>query len=225
MKPSGVFTVMSKALMIAFSAIGVVMAAGAQTPPGTLKIGIIDIQKAIVSTKDGQKAAAELETEMAPRRKDVDSKQAEISSLKDQLQKGANTLSDSAKEELYRNIDEKTKRLNRTMEDDQAELQQEQDRLLRDLSQKIMVVINKYALDNGFSLIIDVSNPQTPVLYASTAIDVTRDIIDLYDKNAGAMAPSAGASGSAVRPSTTAPATRPAPGSTTRPAPGTPTGH
>jgi len=213
--------VMSKALMIAFSAIGVVMAAGAQTPPSTPRIGIIDIQKAIVSTKDGQKAAAELETEMAPRRKDVDAKQAEINSLKDQLQKGANTLSDSAKEELYRNIDEKTKRLNRTMEDDQAELQQEQDRLLRDLSQKIMVVINKYALDNGFSLIIDVSNPQTPVLYASTALDVTRDIIDLYDKNSGAMSTPA-TSGSVARPAAPASA-RPSPG-TSRPAPGTP-GH
>src|SRR5436309_2225842 len=174
---------MTKALMIAMGAIGVVMAAGAQTSPTGGKVGVINIQSAIVGTKDGQKAAGELETEMAPRRKDVETKQAEINSLKDQLQKGANTLSDQAKEDLYRNIDEKTKRLNRTMEDDQAELQSAQDRLLRDLSQKIMVVINKYAQDNGFSLIIDVSSPQTPVLYASNAIDVTKEIIDLYDKN------------------------------------------
>jgi outer membrane protein len=212
---------MSKALMIAMGAIGVVMAAGAQTSPTGGKFGVINIQSAIVGTKDGQKAAQQLETEMAPRRKDVESKQAEITGLKDQLQKGANTLSDSAKEELYRNIDEKTKRLNRTMEDDQAELQSEQDRLLRDLSQKIMVVINKYAQDNGYSLIIDVSSPQTPVLFASNAIDVTKDIIDLYDKNAGAMsspAPGTAAPGRAVAPSST---TRP---SATRPAPGT-TGH
>jgi len=208
--------------MIAMGAIGVVMAAGAQTSPMG-KVGVINIQSAIVGTKDGQKAAAELENEMAPRRKDVESKQAEIQGLKDQLQKGANTLSDTAKEELYRNIDEKTKRLNRTMEDDNAEMQSEQDRLLRDLSQKIMVVINKYAQDNGYSLIIDVSSPQTPVLFASNAIDVTKDIIDLYDKNAGAMSSPAPATGSASRPIAPGTGARPAPGST-RPAPGT-SGH
>ena len=73
------------------------------------------------------------------------------------------------------------------------EWQQDQDRVLQDLGQKMMAVIDKYAKDNGFSLILDVSNPQTPVLYASNTIDVTKDIVDLYDKNAPTSAPGAAA--------------------------------
>jgi len=202
---------MTKAVMTSLVAVGVAMAAGAQTTPATppIKIGIVNMQAAIVGTKDGQKAASELETEMAPRRKDVETKQQEINGLKDQLQKGTNTLSDQAREDLMREIDEKSKRLDRTMEDDRAELQQEQERLLRSLEQKMYVVIGKYALDNGFAVILDDSSPQTPVMWASNAIEVTKDLIDMYDKNAGAMSAPPATSG-AARPGT--PGTRPAPG-------------
>ena len=171
---------------LAFALI-VAIAAPAQAQTG--KIAVINIQSAIVSTKDGQKAAAELETKFGPRRKQVDGRQAEVAGLREQLQKGQNTLSEAAKNELYRNIDQKTKALNRDMEDAQAELQQDQDRLIQDLSQKIMVVLDKYAKDNGFTLVLDVSSPQNPVLFASNTIDITKDIVDLYDKSSAAMAP------------------------------------
>ncbi len=55
-----------------------------------------------------------------------------------------------------------------------------------------MAVIDKYATDNGFAIIIDVSSQQSPVLYAATSIDITREVVGLYDKNApGAAAPAA----------------------------------
>ncbi len=54
--------------------------------------------------------------------------------------------------------------------------------MLEELGQKMMQVIDKYAQANGYAVILDVSNPNTPVLYASNAVDITKDIIDLYDK-------------------------------------------
>ena len=149
------------------------------------KVGVINIQGAIVSTKDGQKAAAELETNAAPKRKAIEAKQNEINGLKDQLQKGANTLSDQAKNDLYRTIDQKTKSLNRDMQDTQDELDQAQQKVLQDLGNKMLAVINKYALANGYTLILDVSNPQTPVLWASTGIDITKEIVSEYDQEHG----------------------------------------
>jgi hypothetical protein len=43
-------------------------------------------------------------------------------------------------------------------------------------------VIEKYAQANNFTVLLDVSNQNTNVIWISTAIDVTKDIIDLYDK-------------------------------------------
>src|SRR5437763_7248550 len=172
--------------------------AHAQAPTG--KVGVINIQSAIVSTKDGQKAAQELDAKAAPKRKTLESKQNEINSLKDQLQKGANALSETAKAEIVRNIDTKTKSFNRDMEDAQAEVEQDQQKVLQDLGGRMMAVIDKYAKDNGFVLILDVSSPQTPVLFASTAIDITKDIIDLYDKAAASGTQTTSAPGNTTRP-------------------------
>jgi len=189
-------------------ALGVSLSAQAQGAPS--KVGVINIQGAIVTTKDGQKAASELETRSAPKRKELEAKQNEVNQLKDQLQKGQNTLSEATKAELYKNIDNKTKILNRDVEDAQAEFDQDQQKILQQLGQKMMAVIDKYAKDNGYTLILDVSSPQTPVLYASNTIDVTKEIIDLYDKNAASPTPTAPA---AAKP---APAT-PRPGTATPP--------
>lgn len=182
------------------------------------KVGVINIQSAIVSTKDGQKAAQELDAKAAPKRKTLESKQNEINALKDQLQKGSNALSETAKAEIVRNIDFKTKSFNRDMEDAQAEVEQDQQKVLQDLGGRMMAIIDKYARDNGYVLVMDVSSPQSPILVASPTIDITKEIIELYDK-AAATAP-------ATTTSTTPPATSarpPATGTTpARVAPGTP---
>jgi outer membrane protein len=190
--------------------------AGAQTPAAAPnKVGVIQIQAALTATKEGQKAAAEMEVKFAPRKKELDAKQAEIKDMQDKLAKGGNTLSDSAKEELTRGVDAKTKSYNRDIEDAQAELEAEQQKILNGLGQKMMQVIDKYAQSNGFSVVLDVSNQNTPVLYASNSVDITKEIIDLYDKTVFTAVPAAapvkpGAIGAAPRP-TPAPAAAPKP--------------
>lgn len=176
-------------------ALGATIAALGQVQPS--KVGVINIQSAIISTKDGQKAATELATKYEPRRKLIEARSGEVGSLKERLSKGANTISEDAKQGLVRDIDQKTRSLQRDTEDAQTEFDQEQNRVLQELGQKIMAVIDKYARDNGFVLILDVGAQQNPVLYASNNIDITNEIVALYDKNA----PSAGASATpAVRP-------------------------
>ncbi len=166
------------------------------------KVGIVHIQNAIISTKDGQKAAAELQAKFDPKRKELESKQGEISRLQEQLSKGSNTMAEAQRVGLAREIDQKTKSLNRLSEDAEMEFQQEQGRLLNDLGSKMLQVIDKYAKDNGFSLILDVSSPQTPVLFAASGVDVTQDIIGLYDQAASSAAPAAPAATPPAKPAT-----------------------
>jgi outer membrane protein len=165
--------------------------AAASASAAPTKVGVIQIQAALAATKEGQKAAAELETKLNPRKKELEGKQSEIKDLQDRLQRGGNTLSDSAKEDLTRNIDAKTKSYNRQLEDAQAELEQEQQKLVNVLGQKMMSVIDKYAQQNGFAIVLDVSNQNTPVLYASNTVDITKEVIDLYDKTVFSQAPAA----------------------------------
>jgi outer membrane protein len=184
----------------------------AQNPPN--KIAVIAIQQAIVATKDGQKAADELSSKAGPKKKELEQKQNDITSLQDQLNKGQNTLSDSTKSDLYKNIEVKKKNLQRDYEDAQAEMDQEQQKILQQLGQKMLAVIERYARDNGYTMVVDVSNPQTPVLYASPSVDITKDIIELYDKSAAQLSvpskPAGPATGNPAAPATKPPAAAPA---------------
>jgi outer membrane protein len=171
--------------------LGLTLCANAQQPP--TKVGVISVQGAIVGTKDGQKASQELEAKFTPKEKEFNSRQSELAQLQDQYNKGGSVMSEDKRNQLAREIDEKKKRLDRDMQDAREELQSEQQRVLQSLGQRMMAVIEKYAKDNGYTLILDVGNQTTPVLYASSAIDITQDIIQLYDKTStnGGPAPSA----------------------------------
>ena len=184
--------------------LGVSLGANAQGA-ATTKVGIIHIQNAIISTKDGQKAAKDLQDKFAPTRARLEKKQADVESDRSKLSQGSNAMSAEQKEKLMRDIDQKTKALNRDTEDAQAELDQEQGKLMQELGQRIMAVIDKYAKDKGYSLILDVSSQQTPVLFAVDDINITTDIIKLYDQNA----PAAGAPGAAPKPPAPKPAAPP----------------
>jgi len=193
------------------AALGLLVAAAAwgQAPPA--KVGIINIQEAIIRTKDGQKAANDLQGKFQPKKNEIDKMNNEIEQLRSQLSRGANTMSEEQKQKLMREIDAKTKSLQRETEDAQAELDQEQQRIMGELGQRIMAVIDKYAQDNGYTLILDVSSQQSPVLYASNSINITDEVIQLYDRNSpGAV--------SAAPASAPAPAAAPKPSPANKPA-------
>ncbi len=199
-------------------AVFVGLAFGADAQQSAYKVGVISVQGAIAGTKDGQKASQELDAKFSPKKKEFDARQAELAQLQDQYNKSGAVMSEDKRQQLQRDIDEKKKRLERDTQDAQEELQSEQNRLLQSLGQRMMAVIEKYAKDNGYTMILDVSNPQTPVLYASSGIDITQDIISLYDKNSSnggpASMPVAPKPGAGVNPSGSA--------STKSPNPGTP---
>ena len=180
-------------------------AAFAQTATPT-KVGIINIQAAIIGTREGQAAAKELEGKSAPKKRELEKQQAEINGLREKLNKLSSVGSDEQKQTLMREIDQKTKNFNRQVEDAQAELDQEQGRLLNELGGKMLAVLDKYAKDNGFAVVLDVSQQNTPVLFAANSIDVTQDVVALYDKNAGPATTAAPPTGAAATPAAAKPA-------------------
>ena len=171
--------------------------------PAATKIAIINIQSAILNTKDGQKAAADVQVKFNPRKTELDKKRTEIDAIQEQLRKGAATMSDEAKERLQKEIDAGTKELNRKGQDMNDDLEQEQGRIMQDLGAKMMKIVEEYAAQNGYAVVLDVSNPQTDVLWAAASTNITPDIVRLYDQahpNAAAPAPPAAAKPAAPAP-------------------------
>jgi outer membrane protein len=146
------------------------------------KVAVINIQEALVGTKDGQKATKEIDDKFLPLQKAFEARQNEVIQLQDQLTKGSAVLSEDKRNQMARDIDEKKKRLERDMQDAEDDLKSQQQKLLGSMAARMTTVIAQYSKDNGFSLVLDVANQNTPVLFAAGGIDITHDVIALYDK-------------------------------------------
>src|SRR5277367_4981250 len=86
---------------------------------GPANIAIIQFQQAVGATNEGQRDFAELRKKFEPKQNELKTQSDAIDGLKKQLQGQSATLSESAKAELARQIDDKTKSLQRSAEDAQ----------------------------------------------------------------------------------------------------------
>ncbi len=150
------------------------------------KVAIINIQDAITRTQEGQGLIKELEAKYKPKSQQIEAMQGEVSDLRNQLNKGQNTMSEDARRELSRQIEKKERDAQRSFEDARAEFNQEQQRIFNEVGGKLMTTIDKYAKEKGFSIVLDISSPQSPVLYAVNEVNITNDIITAYDGSSAA---------------------------------------
>ena len=168
----------------------VVPAPPSQPTPFPRRVATIFGQNAIASTQEGQKATAALTAKFAPRKEEYDRKQAEMLALRDQAKKSAATATAEARDRLNQQIDAKSREVKRLGEDSQAALEQEEGAMLQELGDKLLAVVRDYAARNSFAVVFDVSAPNGPVLWASPAVDITNEIVKLYDQ-AHPVAPAA----------------------------------
>ena len=170
----------------------------------TTKIGVVHIQDAIVATEEGKKEFDALEQKFSPKQAELKALNDEVENLKKQYAAQSEKLSDDEKTSRAKTIDSKQKALQRNYEDAQAEFQQAEQEVINRIGGKMMKVLEKYAASNGYSIVLDVSNPQTsPVLWATQTNVITKELVEAYN----AANPVVGAK-PATRPA--APAQRPA---------------
>jgi outer membrane protein len=179
---------------------------GGASAPASTKVGVINIQAAIASTAEGKQAAAELQSQFAPRTTELDNLRKQIEDLQTRLRTGQTTLSDEEKARLSRQGDQLTRTFQRKQQEFQDDTNEAQQDVVNSIGRKLIGILDKYSKDNGYSIILDTSSQQTPVLYAANQVDVTQEIIRLYDQNYPVKSATAPAKPAAPKP---APARKP----------------
>jgi len=158
-------------------------ASRAADPATQGKVGVLNMEVAITNTEEGKQASNELQAKFAPRQTELQNLQKQMQDIQTRLQTGATTLSDEEKYRLQRELETLNRTATRKQQEAQQDYQDAQQDLINQLGRKLMTVLDKYASDNGFAVILDESSQQTPIIYAAKTIDVTQDIIKLYDQN------------------------------------------
>jgi outer membrane protein len=177
-------------------------AAGAAAP--VKSVAIINLRGAIGSTAEGKQASAELQSQFAPRSSEIDNMTKQINDLQQKLQAGQGKLSQEEETRLTAEGQRLTQRLDRRRNDFQEDASAAQQEVLERIGRKMVDVLDRYARESGYSVVLDTSGQNSPILYASNQVDVTQDIIRLYDQ-AYPVKTGAGAAPSTPKPAATTP--------------------
>ena len=176
-------------------------AAPAATPP--VKIALVNMRNAIVATAEGKQAQAQLQSQFAPKQNELQNMQKQVEDLQRRMSEGARTLSDDEKGKLQRQGEMLTRRLQRGNDDLNEELTAAQGEVVDGIGRKMLDVLDRYSRENGYSVVLDTSAQGSPVIYGSSSLDVTQDIVRLYDQ---AYPVKAATAAPAAKPAAAAPA-------------------
>ncbi len=187
----------------------------AVAPASASKVAVIQFQGVVAQTNEGQRNFAEVRKKYEPKQAQLKSQSDEIDNLKKQLQTAGATLSDSERASRLKTIDDKEKSLQRSGEDAQNDFQQEIQQTYASLAEKVFTSVQAYATQNGYTLVVDASQQQSPVLWANPGTDISAAVVQAYNLKSGVPAPAT--TGASSAPST--PSATPRPRATTTTAP------
>jgi outer membrane protein len=168
----------------------------AAAPAKAPKVAVIQFQAAVLSTAEGKAASTALRAKFDPKKAGVDKRQTELQAMNDKLQKGGATMTPDARAKMQDDLTRGSRNLQHDIDDLNGELQQDESKIMQEMGTKMSDLIQSYATKHGYSIVLDVSSEQTPVLWADAASNITADIVKEYDaahplKTAAAAAPAA----------------------------------
>jgi outer membrane protein len=149
-----------------------------QAAPAQVKVGVINLQRAVFESAEIKKADAQMTATFKPRQDKIEQLQKEIAALSQQLQSSGGKLSATAEAELQVQGQRKQRDLQRLQDDLQADAQSYRNDVLSKSSQKMTDVVKKLAEEKGLDLVVDTSS----TLYFKPALEITTDAIAAYDK-------------------------------------------
>ena len=172
--------ILSSVALVGLSLAPAAMAQGSAAPPTKFKV--MDMRAAIVNTAEAKAAGAQLQSQFAPQQAAIDN----ISKQMDDIQKrgtaGANTLSDEEKGKLQRQYGLLQNQLKRSTEQLDEQSQAAQADIVDSIGRKMMDVVDNFAKENGLDCVLNSSSDSIGVLYKGASLDVTQEIVKLYDQ-------------------------------------------
>lgn len=160
--------------------VGAALALGLSAQASEMKVGYVDLQKAIQSTSVGKKAKAELEAEFNKRKKDIEARQADIKKMGEDLEKKKAVLSEEALAKKQAEIQEEMMKYQELVGKNQMEIQKKQNDLTSPILDKMKKLLDKIAKNDGYSAIFE-KNEQS-VLWIKAEFNLTDRLVQEFEK-------------------------------------------
>ncbi|MFN3567801.1 MAG: OmpH family outer membrane protein [Caldimicrobium sp.] len=146
-----------------------------------IKIGVIDINRVINTSKYGQEVMEKLQKKYEEIQAKIDERVKELEALKEEIEKKGALWSQEQREKKQSEYQKKLRELKALQEDAQFEMQEYERKLLDPIFKELETIIKNYVEKEKYDLIMEKSQPG--IYYASPKIDLSPIIVDLFDKH------------------------------------------
>ncbi len=142
------------------------------------KIGVIDPDKILNSSKEGKKILSELKTYYQRKQAEINRRTKEVEQLQQKIKTQQGILSQSALQKLADQLERKQKALKRYVDDANEEMAKLKQKKLSAFQMKMVRIINRIAKAKGLAVILD----RRQLIYVDPSVDISGDIIAALDR-------------------------------------------
>jgi outer membrane protein len=147
---------------------------------GTVKIGYVDLVKALNESESGKKAKTDLEFLIKTKQASIDEKGKAIEKAKADIEKQASVLSAEARKSKEEEMERLLREYQRLVADSQNEVKKKESELTSDILKDLRAIVQKIGEDDGYTLILESAEGQ--ILYAKKESDLTEVVMKKYNE-------------------------------------------
>ena len=146
-----------------------------------MKIGYVDVQRAVQEVEEGKAARSRLQTELQQKRADLEKKRADLEKMKADYDKQAPVLSDDAKRQRQEQLQKAFVEAQNAAGQMQEELSGKEQEAMQSISKRLLQVVAEVSDRENFTFVLD----KAALLYAPAASDITNEVVRRYNERFG----------------------------------------
>lgn len=185
---------------LAFALCALLLVVARTAPAEAQKIGVVDMQRALMETEDGRKAKDQLKKLFEQRQKTLDKQQEDLKAMKDTVDKQRDVLSREVWAKKVEELQKALAELQTTYMEFQRELQAKEGEMTRPILDRMQRIMKRIGQAEGYALIME--RGEAGVVYVPSTYDLTDVLIQRYNAGEGrdGDAGKAGAKPAAAKP-------------------------
>lgn len=157
----------------------VALAAAPQLALAELKVGYVDLKRALDEVSEGKAARDRLKLEVDKKKADLDAEQGKLRDDKAVLDKQGSMMSEEVRNQKFADLQKRLFEFTQKAEKTQMELAQKEQVELKKIFEKMDPIISGIAQREGLTLVFEKSD--SGLVYAPASLDLTNELVRTYN--------------------------------------------
>jgi len=168
-----------KRLVVALIIVCTSLTTGAVRAMAEGKVALVSLQRALNEVEEGKRAKASLKADFDAKQKQLETMKTNLKTMKDNLDKQKMVLSEEALKTKSLEIQNKFMELQQTAGNYEQELKKKEAESTDKILNALRTAVIALAKSKGYETVFE--NSGDTVLYSTTAVDITNDLISSYN--------------------------------------------